>query len=398
MLGIVAEDLGVDQVEIRHMNAVTNNWKAANGLIVDVSGLPECIEKCGKRIGWKESRTSRPKGRGIGFSCASHPSGVRLGGHFGSSVMLKLMEDGNVVVTHGGTEIGQGANTIFCQMTAEVLGIPFESVIQGVSDSDTTIFDSGMFGDRCTYWDGNATIAAAKDLKRQLAEIAGAELKVSPDDLEFKNSMIFLKENPEVKMDFLTASRRAYYEKGSPLYGRGYWAATDIDIVDWKTGRGNLAHGLDFIATGIKVDVDRETGKVTLLQGVSADDAGQPIHPVMLDGQVNGGSAHMTGHALLEDCLYDEKGRVLNGSWRDYKQPTALDTPEYIVEHVHTHDPYGPFGAKGAGEASSCSSLAAIANGIYDAVGVRIKDLPITPEKILAALKEKAKNSGKTGG
>jgi 4-hydroxybenzoyl-CoA reductase subunit alpha len=395
MLGIVAEDLGVDQVEIRYINSVTNNWKAPNGLIVDVSGLQECVRKCGERIGWKESRKSRPKGRGIGFSCASHPSGVRLGGHFGSSVMLKLLEDGNVIVTHGGTEIGQGANTIFCQMTAEVLGIPFEATIQGASDSDTTIFDSGMFGDRCTYWTGNATINAAKDLKKQLAEIAGKELKVNPDDLEFKDSKIFKKDDPGVGMDFLTAVRRAYYEKGSPLYGKGYWAATDIDIVDWKTGRGNLAHGLDFIATGVIVDVDRETGKVTLIQGVSADDAGQPIHPVMLDGQVNGGSAHMTGHALLEDSLYDEKGRMLNYSWRDYKQPTAMDTPEYIVEHVHTHDPYGPFGAKGAGEASSCSSLAAIANGIYDAVGVRIKDLPITPEKILAALKAKAGKEGK---
>ena len=135
--------------------------------------------------------------------------------------------------------------------------------------------------------------------------------------------------------------------------------------------------------------MDRETGQVTLIRARSGDDAGQPIHPVMLDGQVNGGSAHMTGHALLEESLYDEKGRMLNYSWRDYKQPTALDTPEYIVDHVHTHDPYGPFGAKGAGEASSCSSLAAIANGVYDAVGVRIKDLPITAEKILAELKKK---------
>jgi CO/xanthine dehydrogenase Mo-binding subunit len=109
----------------------------------------------------------------------------------------------------------------------------------------------------------------------------------------------------------------------------------------------------------------------------------------MLEGQVNGGSAHMTGHALLEESLYDEKGRALNYSWRDYKQPTSMDTPQYVVEHVHTHDPYGPFGAKGAGEASSCSTLAAIANGVYDAVGVRIKDLPITPEKILKALREK---------
>jgi CO/xanthine dehydrogenase Mo-binding subunit len=184
--------------------------------------------------------------------------------------------------------------------------------------------------------------------------------------------------------------RKAYYENGTPLYGKGYWAATDIDLVDWKTGKGNLAHGLDFIATAIELDVDEETGKVNLLRAAHGDDAGQPINPLMLDGQVLGGSTHMMGHGLMEDSLYDEKGKALNYSWRDYKQPTSMDVPlEALVEHVHTHDPYGPFGAKGAGEASSCSTLAAIANGIYDAVGVRIKDLPITPEKVLKAIKEK---------
>ncbi len=389
LLHIVADDLGVDQVEIRRINAVTDNWRTANGMKVDVSGLQECIKRSADKIGWKESRKGRSKGRGIGFSCASHPSGPRLGGHFGSSVMLKLVEDGTVIVTHGGTEIGQGANTVFCQMAAEVLGLPFEDMIQGVSDSDTAILDSGMFGDRCTYWDGNATIAAANDLKRQLAVIAAKELQASPEDLEFKNRRIFVKGKPEKGIDFLLAVRRAYYERGEPLYGKGYWAATDIDIVDWKTGKGNLAHGLDFIATAIEVDVDRETGKVKLLRGIHGDDAGQPINPAMLEGQVNGGSAHMTGHALLEESLYDEKGIALNYTWRDYKQPTSVDVPEYSVEHIHTHDPYGPFGAKGAGEASSCSTLAAIANGVCDAVGVRIKDLPITPEKILKALAEK---------
>jgi CO/xanthine dehydrogenase Mo-binding subunit len=301
--------------------------------------------------------------------------------------MLKLVEDGKVIVTHGGTEIGQGANTVFCQMAAEVLGLPFEEIIQGVSDSDTAIFDSGMFGDRCTFWDGNATIAAANDLKRQLAIIAAKELQAHPEDLEFQNKRIFVKDKPEKGIDFLLAVRRAYYERGEPLYGKGYWAATDIDLVDWKTGKGNLAHGLDFIATAIEVDVDRN-GKVKLLQSPWRD-AGQPINPAMLEGQVNGGSAHMTGHALYEESLYDEHGRALNYTWRNYKQPTSMDVPEYVVEHVHTHDPYGPFGAKGAGEASSCSTLAAIANGVHDAVGVRIKDLPITPEKILKALKEK---------
>jgi 4-hydroxybenzoyl-CoA reductase subunit alpha len=389
LLHMVADDLGIDQVEIRTINAVTDNWRTANGMMVDVSGLQECIERSAEKIGWKESRKGRPPGRGIGFSCASHPSGPRLGGHFGSSVILKLLEDGKVIITHGGTELGQGANTVFCQMAAEVLGLPFEDIIQGVSDSDTTIFDSGMFGDRCTYWDGNATILAAKDLAKQLAALAAIELKTAPEELEFKNKRIFVKGKPEKGVDFLLAVRKAYYEHGTALYGRGYWAATDIDLVDWKTGKGNLAHGLDFIATAIEVKVDKETGRVTLVKAVHGDDAGQPINPAMLEGQVNGGSAHMTGHALFEESIYDAKGRALNYTWRDYKQPTSMDVPEFFVEHVHTHDPYGPFGAKGAGEASSCSTIAAIANGVCDAVGVRIKDLPITPEKILKALAEK---------
>ncbi len=389
LLGIVAEDLGIDQVEIRALNAITSNYTTANGVVVDACGLSECIEKSAATIAWKESRKSRPKGRGIGFSCASHPSGVRLGGHFGSSVLLKLQEDGKVMLTHGGTEIGQGANTVFCQMAAEILGIPFEDVIQGPSDSDTAILDSGMFSDRCTYWDGNATIAAANDLKRQLAELAAKKLQAKPEDLEFKNSRVYAKDKPEKSISILDPVRTAYYDNGTPLYGKGYWAATDIDLVNWKTGSGNLAHGIDFIATAVEMDVDLKTGQASLRKGVSGDDAGQPIHPVMLEGQVNGGSAHMTGHALLEECLYDERGRMLNYSWRDYKQPTALDTPEYVVDHIHTHDPYGPFGAKGAGEASSCSTIAAIANGIYDAVGVRITDLPITPEKIIREMKKK---------
>jgi CO/xanthine dehydrogenase Mo-binding subunit len=389
LLHMVAHDLGVDQVAIREVNAVTDNWKTANGMTVDVSGLTECIKKSAAKIGWQESRKARPPGRGIGFSCASHPSGPRLGGHFGSSVLLKLLEDGKVIVTHGGTELGQGANTVFCQMAAEVLGLPFEDIIQGVSDSDTTIFDSGMFGDRCTYWDGNATILASKDLARQLAAIAAVELKCTPDELAFKNRRIFVQEQPERGIDFLLAVRKAYYDRGTALYGRGYWAATDIDLVDWKTGKGNLVHGLDFIATAVEISVDRETGKVRLIRAVHGDDAGQPINPAMLEGQVNGGSAHMTGQALFEESLYDEKGRALNYNWRDYRQPTSMDVPEFFVEHVHTHDPYGPFGAKGAGEASSCSTMAAIANGIFDAVGVRIKDLPITAEKIWKALADK---------
>jgi CO/xanthine dehydrogenase Mo-binding subunit len=345
ILHMAGEDLGIDPVEIRKLNAVPDNWTTANGMVVDVSGLSTCIDRSAEAIKWTESRKNRPKGRGIGFSCASHPSGPRLGGHFGSSVMLKLVEDGKVIVTHGGTEIGQGAN---------------------------------------------ATILAAEDLKKQLADIAAELMSVKTDELVFKDKRIFVKDNPEKGIDFILAVRKAYYEKGTPLYGKGYWAATDIDIVDWKSGKGNLVHGLDFIATAIELEVDEETGQITLLKAAHGDDAGQPINPLMLDGQVIGGSTHMMGHALFEESLYGATGRVLNTTWQNYKQPTSMDVPlETVVEHVHTHDPYGPFGAKGAGEASSCSTIAAIANGIYDAAGVRIVDLPITAEKILRALKKK---------
>ncbi|MGD8388752.1 MAG: xanthine dehydrogenase family protein molybdopterin-binding subunit [Desulfobacteraceae bacterium] len=390
LLHMVGEDLGIDPVEMRLKNAIPDNYTTASGLVIDVSGLSRCIQTVSDAVQWKESRKERPKGRGIGFTCASHPSGPRLGGHFGSSVLLKLVEDGKVILTHGGTELGQGCNTVLCQMVAEVLGLPMEDVVQGASDSDTSIFAAGMFGDRCTFWDGNATIKAALDLKQQLSEVAAPILEADVEDLEFKQRRIFVKGEPDRGIDLLLAVRKAYYENGTPLYGKGYWAATDIDIVDWKTGKGNLAHGLDFITTAVELEVDEETGKVTLLKAAYGDDAGQPINPMLLNGQVIGGSVHMMGHGLFEESLYDEKGRVLNTTWQNYKQPTSMDVPlETIIQHIHTHDPYGPFGAKGAGEASSCATLAAIVNGVYDAVGVWIKDLPITPEKILQGIQEK---------
>ena len=178
--------------------------------------------------------------------------------------------------------------------------------------------------------------------------------------------------------------------EGTPLYGKGYWAATDIDLVDWKTGKGNLAHGLDFIATAIEIDVDKETGKVTLIKGVHGDDAGQPINPAPAGraGQLAAVPIWLVTHSLKNHSMMKKDAPLITRGGTT-NNPRVWMCRNTIVEHVHTHDPYGPFGAKGAGEASSCSTMAAIANGVYDAVGVRIKDLPITPEKILKALKGK---------
>lgn len=389
LLDMVADDIGVDKVDIRLRNAVKDGETTVNNMHVDRSGLTECIKKTAAAIGWEESRKKKVPNRGIGFACGSLPSGVRLGGHSGSAALVKITEDARATLIYGGTEVGQGADTAMAQIVAEVLGIDYQDVQVATEDSEIAVLDPGMFADRCTFWTGNAVKLAAEDARRQLAEVAAGMLGIAPEELQFRNRQVFSSQNPEKRLDLLQVVRQAIYGQGRSIYGRGSWAAQDIDFPDFATGQGNLAHGYDFVAQAVEVEVNPETGKVKVLRSVCADDAGQPINPLLLDGQVEGGTVFMQGQALYEECIFDAQGRQVNHSFLDYKMPTAMEAPDFITEHVITRDPYGPFGAKGVGEASCSTTLGAIANAIYDAVGVRITDLPITPEKILRGLREK---------
>jgi CO/xanthine dehydrogenase Mo-binding subunit len=272
--------------------------------------------------------------------------------------------------------------------------VDFEDVQIEMEDSHDGVLDSGMFGDRCTTWSGNAVIAAAEDARSKLAEVAADMLDAKAEDLVFRDKKIFAKDTPAEAISFLRAVRNAYYGVGKSLYGSGSWSFPGAEIADFSQGYcEKFTPSFSFVAQAVEVEVDPETGKVTLLSSVAADDCGRPINPLLVEGQMDGGSAHMIGQALYEISLYNKKGVPLTGSMRTYKIPTALDVPKLTNHHVLVHDPLGPFGAKGAGETCTTAIMAAIRNAIEDAVGVRLVEPPFTPEKVFEALK--AKKEGK---
>lgn len=390
MVSMMATDLGLDPIDVMLKNIAREGDVLVSGSRVTSSGLEEAIGKVSDGIGWKKKGAKKLPNRGIGFACGGQISGCRMGGHFASSAVVKIVEDGTVNLIHGGTELGQGCDTVFAQMVAEILGVPFENIHIEMEDSHDTVLDSGMFGDRCTVWSGNAVVAAAEDARRKLATVAAKILDVKEDDLVFKDQKIYVKNDPEKHIPFLRVVRQAQYGLGQCIIGQGNWAPPGIEIADFSKGYAeHFTPSFSFVAQAVELEVDPETGKVKLLRSVAADDCGQPINPLLVTGQMDGGSVHMIGQGLYEISLYNEKGQALASSFRDYKLPIAMDIPELTNYHVITRDPSGPFGAKGAGETSTTALMAAIRNAIEDAVGVRLTDPPFTPEKILKALKEK---------
>ncbi len=390
LMDIIASDMGLDVTDMMLKNALKPGEITPNGVTITSSGLDEAIRKVVQGIDWKKKKAEKAPNRGLGFACGGQICGTRMGGHFGSSALVKVSEDGTVSLLHGGTELGQGCDTVFAQMAAEVLGIHLEDVTVGAEDANDTFFDSGMFGDRCTVWTGNAVVVAAEDAKKQLAEVAAEAFKVKPEELVFRDRKIYVRDDPERSVSFLEVVRRATYGKGLCVYGRGNWSPPGIEIPDFSQGyAGYFTPSYSFVAQAVEVEVDRETGKVKVLQSVTGDDSGQPINPLLVDGQIEGGAVHMIGQGLFEESLWDEKGHPLNPSFMDYKMPTAMDSPKFTNYHIITNDPSGPFGAKGAGETSTTTMMSAMTNAIYDAVGVRLTETPLTAEKIYMALKEK---------
>lgn len=390
MMDIIADEMGLDIADMMLKNMLKPGEVTPNGVRITSSGLEEGIKKVIQGIGWKKKKAKKTPNRGLGLACGSQLTGLKMGGHFASSALVRVAEDGTVNLIHGGTELGQGCDTIFAQMVAEVLGIHLDDVSVGAEDANNTFFDSGMFGDRCTVWSGNAVVAAAEDAKRQLAEVAAEMLNVKPEQLVFRQRRVYVKDEPERSLPFLQVVRNTQYGKGHCVYGHGSWAPPGIEFVDFEKGDAtNLTPCYSFVAQAVEVEVDPETGKVKVLNSVTADDSGRPMNEMLVDGQIEGGAVHMIGQGLFEESLWDDKGRPLNPSFMDYKMPTAMDAPKFTNYHIITDDPSGPFGAKGAGETSTTTMMAAITNAIYDAVGVRITEPPMTAEKIYMALKEK---------
>ncbi len=293
----------------------------------------------------------------------------------------------------GTSDIGQGSNTVLCQIAAEELGISYVDVKVISSDTEVTPYDHGAGASRQTYIAGNAARTAAQKIKKVLFDIAGRDLQADPHRLYAKDGWIILEDDPQKRIPVSRAAKIAYSEANDPLpiaYGT---YDPDVTSLDAETGQGIPFETYVFGTQIAEVEVDDETGEVEVLKVTAVHDCGFPINPMLVEGQIQGGISMGIGYALLEEIVV-ENGCVLNPNFVDYVLPTASDMPEVQIGFIESLDPRGPFGAKGIGEPATVPTAPAIINAIYDAVGVRIRELPATPEKVLQALDELTKEHG----
>jgi 4-hydroxybenzoyl-CoA reductase alpha subunit len=388
-LELIAARLGIDPIDMRHRNALQPGDVTANGFRIGTFAFDQCIDRVVELSGWREKRGKLPKYRGIGFGCGSHISGARLMGHSASAAQIRVQEDGTVHLTTGSTDVGQGADTVLCMIAAEVLGVEVDDVRFALVDSDSTPVDPGTFGSRVTFFTGNAVKRAAEGARRQLAEIASARMRVNPEDLVFRHREIINRCDDRQRMSLKDAVRLGAFQTGQMVISHGTYAAGD-EKIDFRTGHGNLSPAYNPSACAVEVEVDPETGQVKVVGFWGADDSGFPLNPLAVKGQVIGATVMSFGHALYE-TLVRVNGQVMNPSLRDYKMPLATDIPklaDFQHSNVITWEPEGPFGAKEAGQGAGTGVIAALANAVYNATGVRLNSLPMSPSRILFALKQ----------
>jgi 4-hydroxybenzoyl-CoA reductase alpha subunit len=388
VMDIGAHQLGIDPLDLLRLNAAEPGYVSPHGNRVGSCELKQCIDQVEKLMEWKKNRAQKKPRRGFGLACTVHVSGKRHYGDFdGGSATIKINEDGKVVILSGEGEIGQGADTAMCQIVAEELGVPLEDVEVLSADTDMTTFCLGAYGSRVTYVGGNAVKDAAAKVKQQLLGTAAEMLESSVEDLVCRNGRIFVR-GAEAK--FVTvgdvARARLFRRGGAPIIASGSFDADSV--VQDVTRFGNESGAYNFGCQGAEVEVDPETGQVRILRYVAASDCGTVINPIAAEGQVEGAVAQGIGYALIEG-LKIEEGRLSNPNFSDYRIPSMRDMPPLSYAFADSYEPTGPFGAKGLGELGLDPTAAVIGNAIFDAIGVRVKTLPITPEKVLRALREK---------
>ena len=435
----LAARIGMDPAEIRKRNLLQPPCITVNGLRVQSYGLPECIEKTVERSGWKQRKGKLPQGRGLGIACSHYVSGaansIIRSDMPHSTVNIKIDRDGGVVVYTGASEIGQGSDTMTAQVAAEVLGCSLPRVRVIAADTDLTPIDIGSYSSRVTFMAGNATLRAAGEVKKLIAAAAAQKMKCAAGDLIFREDLVFKQgsEPPVVKKDVKKdhAEEIEVTQAGASVSGRVEgqilrgslqqkrkeegpkdWMTFEeavvaaIDFHGALTGTGSYAPPQDarggkhkgagvgpspaysYSAQVAEVSVDEETGEVIVHKVWAAHDCGRALNPVSVEGQIIGSVWMGMGQALTEEMVWKD-GMLMNPGLLEYRSPSSVESPEVEPIIVESIDPEGPFGAKECSEGSLAATIPAIANAIYDAVGVRLHESPFTPERVLAALRSK---------
>jgi CO/xanthine dehydrogenase Mo-binding subunit len=383
----IAERLGMDPLEFRLKNAVEEGSISATGQVLHSVGLKECLQKAAKQGGW--GRKKEGKLTGIGIACVHKITSTPTS----SCAFVKVNADATVEVLTSGVDLGQGSNTVMTQIVAEELGISPQQVSICPPDTQLTPFDQATISSRLTFHMGNAVKRAAEDARREIFEIASNLLDVNPEELELKQGRVFTKTQPEkgLSLQKLPMGGRYTIGVGHPILGKGYYCTARKDtVVNPETGQdSNASIFWMYGAQLVEIEVNPETGEIKVKKIFAAHDVGKVINPLLLEGQFQGALVMGLGSTLLEELVW-ENGKTLNPSFVDYKIPNSIGLPEMVSIFVEEPHREGPYGAKGIGEPLTACLPAAVANAVYNAIGVRIKELPITREKILRALKEKA--------
>ena len=373
-----AHKLGMDPAELKLKNAVREGDIAPSGHPLIGHGLEDCIRRGMDEVNWAALRR-RPRDRGVvrggwGMGCEMHGSSAYPGIKEQGNAIVKMNEDGTVVLLTGTAGLGTGAHTALAQIVAEELGVRFEAVSVTHGDTDVVPWDIGAFASHTTYLGGKAAQMAAADVKRQLFERAAGLLDATAGELESADGVIRVR-----------GSDRSLSIRDAVAPRKGVPAAQFVGSATYHPTKS-----YSFAAHFVEVAVDTETGQITVQQVVPVHEIGKVIHPVAAAGQIEGGIQQGIGHTLYEDYQIDLKtGRSLNANFVDYKMPLSMDMPPIRTVILETApDPGGPFGAKGVGEDPIVAIGPAIANAVYDAIGVRFRHYPIKPEQVLQALRE----------
>ena len=415
----LAEEAGIDPAEFRIINRNKAGDITPMKLKITSCGLLECIDAVKEKIQWEEKK-GKQKDRGVGMASLVHVAGgARVYKSDGHGIRIKVDEDGTVDVISGGTDQGQGSFTVLAQIIAETMGFTPDDVSFTVGDTALGLWDAGTHASRHTFVAGNACILAAEKVRRQILEMSAElmpkiiqfglkrkarkdknfqvpdldfSLLADPENLDIKNRIVYLKkdpDNPFYQVDVTQVLRQGLHvgtgESKTVMAEVFYDPPTQMLDREFK---GNYSMTYAFGTTGAEVEVDRATGQVKILNLVAAHDVGQSINPTLIKGQIYGAAYTGVGYALTEEIKV-QKGKVMNPNFRDYQILTAQDKIPVEAVVVEKGDEDGPYGAKGIGEPGLVPTAPAIANAIYDAIGVRINELPITPERVLDAIKAK---------
>jgi 4-hydroxybenzoyl-CoA reductase subunit alpha len=391
LLDEMAADLGLDPFAVRRANLITPPYRTLNDLQVNSYGVPECLEWVERASGWRERRGRLPRGRGLGLACSHYVSGsakpVHWSGEPHAVVNLKLDFDGSITLLTGAADIGQGSSTLLAQVAAEVLMLPLARIRVVAADSTLTPKDNGSYSSRVSFMVGNAALRAAQALLDVLIDAAARKLDVSPAQIEWLGEGCRV-QGTDRGLEFASVVTAALADTGT-LTVKGTWSTPpETQGGKFRGAAVGSSAGFSYAAQVVEVSVDEDTGVVMIERVWVAHDCGFAINPLAATGQVQGAISMGMGQALQEETQYHE-GLALRPNFLDYRLPTSVESPPIDVHLVESHDPLGPFGAKEASEGALHGFPPALTNAIADAIGIRLSELPATPDRVLDAIVEK---------